>query len=261
MRILIVDNEEYIREDLKAALERIIPGNEYVFSDGYDSAVEAVNNNNFDVAFLDINMPGPNGIELAGYIKRTKPDINLVMVTAHSQYALEAHKLFVSGYLLKPVMDDELREVLDHLRKPVIAEKKPVEVRCFGNFDIMVNDEKIVFKRKKEKEFLAYLICLKGASANRGEVCGAIFEETGTAEQDFVYLKKIVSELKKDLQQYGIDNLLIHTNNAYSVNTDMIHCDYYDYLLGKSEGMNKYTGEFMNQYSWAEEYIYELENY
>ena len=49
--------------------------------------------------------------------------------------------------------------------------------------------------------------------------------------------------------------------DLYDRNTDMIRCDYYDYLLGKSDGIGKYTGEFMNQYSWAEEYIYELENY
>jgi len=261
MKILIVDNEEYIREDLKGALERIVPGNEYAFADGYDSAVEAVKNSDFDIAFLDIHIPGPNGLALAAYIKRTKPSINLVMVTAYSQYALEAHKLFVSGYLLKPVMDDDLREVLEHLRNPVVAEKKPVEARCFGNFEILVNDRIVSFKRKKEKEFLAYLICLKGASASRGEVSSVIFEEAGSPEQEFIYLKKIVSELKKDLQKYGIEDLLIHTNNAYSVNTDMIRCDYYDYLTGKTDGNSKYHGEFMTQYSWAEEYIYELENY
>ena len=261
MNILIVDNEEYLREDLKNALERIIPGNSYVFADGYDSAVYAIDNNNFDIAFLDIHIPGKNGIELAAYIKRTKPDINIVMVTAFSQYALDAHRLFVSGYLLKPVMDDELREVINNLRNPVATEKKRIEVKCFGNFDIMIDGRNVVFKRKKEKELLAYLICLKGASASRGEVCGMIFDDYNSPEKDYTYLKKIVSELKKDLQKYGAEDLLTHTANAYSINTDMIHCDYYDYLIGKQDGMNKYTGEFMNQYSWAEEYIYELENY
>ena len=261
MKILIVDNEEYLREDLKNALERIIPGNEYAFADGYHSAVEAVNKNDFDIAFLDIHIPGPSGIDLAGYIKRTKPDTNLVMVTAYSQYALEAHKLFVSGYLLKPVMDSELKEVLDNLRNPVQEKKKPVEARCFGNFEIMTNGKNLVFKRKKEKELLAYLICLKGASASRGEVCGVIFEDDGSPDQDFIYLKKIVSVLKKDLEKCGIGDLLVHTTNAYSINTDMIHCDYYDYLTGKSDDMRKYNGEFMNQYSWAEDYKFELENY
>ena len=261
MKILIVDNEEYIREDMQAALERVAPGNTYAFADSYSTAVKAVDESDFDVAFLDIHIPGPNGLDLAGYIKRTKPEINLVMVTAYGQYALDAHKLFVSGYLLKPVMDDDLREVLEHLRTPVSPEKKPVEARCFGNFEIMADGRTLVFKRQKEKEFLAYLICLKGASVSRGEVCSVIFEDSVSLEQAYSYLKKVVSELKKDLQKYGVEDLLVHTTNAYSVNTDMIRCDYYDYLVGKSDGMHSFQGEFMNQYSWAEEYIYELENY
>ena len=264
MKILIVDDEEYLREDLKDALERVSPGNEYYFAGDYDHAMDEVMRagSSLDIAFLDIQMPGKNGLTLAEQIKRTDPGVNIVMVTAYSQYALDALRLFVSGYILKPVMDDDLKEVLDNLRTPVRKSRKQLEVRCFGNFEIFQDGKPIQFKRKKEKELLAYLICLKGASATRGEICASVFEEDRDVDKVFSYLKIIVSALKKDLERYGFGDMLIHSSNSYSVDTSMIKCDYYDYLTGTQDSMSDgFRGEFMKQYSWAEDYIYALENY
>ena len=67
--------------------------------------------------------------------------------------------------------------------------------------------------------------------------------------------------MKKDLSKYGLSDVLIHSRNSYAVNTSLIYCDYYDYLRRKPESKNSYRGEFMSQYSWAEVYIYALENY
>lgn len=263
MHILIVDDEPFQREELKEALDRITQGNTYYSADSYESAIIIVQKNSIDIAFLDIQMPGKNGLSLAQSIKKESPNTNIVIVTAYSQYALDALKLFVSGYLLKPVMDDDLKEVLHNLRTPVETVKAPNKavVNCFGLFDVFVDNKPMKFKRTKEKELLAYLICLKGASASRGEVCNAIFEESTSPDKDFSYLRTVMSALKKDLHKYGIDDILIHNNNSYSVNLDAVDCDYYNYLLGKADGFHQYSGKFMSQYSWAEAYIYELENY
>lgn len=263
MKIIIVDDEEYLREELRDALERVIPNNEYDFAGGYESAVKKFNENNYDIAFLDIQMPGKNGLTLAEKIKRIAPKTNIVMVTAYSEYALEALKLFVSGYILKPVTDDELRSVLNNLRTPVASgnDKKALEVKCFGNFEVYIDGKPMKFKRSKEKELLAYLICLKGASANRNEICSYVFEDALTNEKAILNFKTVSSSLKKDLHKHGFGDILIHSNNSYSIATELLHCDYYDYITGKADKANSYRGEFLKQYSWAEEYIYTLENY
>ena len=262
MNILIADDEKLMREDLKNAIERVRPGNDYYMAKNYDEAVKVVEAESIDIAFLDINMPGKTGLELTKTLKKMNPDINIIMVTAHADYALSAHRLFVSGYLMKPVMDDELTEALDNLRVPLKGDDKPVRVTCFGNFEIYKNgeDKIISFSRQKEKELLAYLICLKGASANRAEICANIFEDAETGKS-YEHLKKIVQQLKKDLDRHGISELLIHGHNSYAINPEMIECDYYDYISGKEEYADTYRGEFLNQYSWAEVYIYALENY
>lgn len=172
MNILIADDEKSMRYDLQFAVERVTPSEDKVFffAENYDSAVEQVEKNKIDIAFLDINMPGKTGLELAKTIKSHDPDINIIMVTAYREYALDALRLYVSGYLLKPVDDKELKEALDNLRKPVSAAqagRKKLNVICFGNFEAFAGDKPVKFSRQKGKELLAYLVCLKGTSATR----------------------------------------------------------------------------------------------
>ena len=260
LNILITDDERSTREDIRDAIERVSPGNAYTFARNYDEAVGAADENTFDIAFLDINMPGKSGLELVKSLKKLTPDINIIMVTAYEDYALSALRLFVSGYLLKPVMDDDIREALENLRNPIGTSGQTVRAICFGNFEIFYRDKAIAFSRKKSKELLAYLICLKGSGASRGEICANIFEEYDT-KKGYDYFKKVVSSLKKDLSKEGIEDLLIHGHNSYAINTSMIKCDYYDYLSDGDDTETAYRGEFMNQYSWAEQYIYALENY
>ena len=183
------------------------------------------------------------------------------MVTAYSEYALDAFKLFVSGYLLKPFSDNDLREVMNHLRTPVDLGGAMLEVRCFGNFEVFAGGKPMVFKRSKEKELLAYLIGLKGSSASKNEICANIFEDSVTPEKADINFRQVFACLKKDLKRYGLDDVIVHNNNAYAIDAALVRCDYYDYITGKSTGENVYRGEFMNQYSWAEQYVYALDNF
>ncbi len=261
MNILIVDDEQFLREDLKEAVDRVSPGNTFCFADNYDSAIKQIDENEIDLAFLDIEMPGKSGLELAKTIKRKSRDINIIMVTAYAQYALSALRLYVSGYILKPVMDDELNEAMDNLRKPVAADDaKKLKVRCFGNFEVFNGDSPVYFSRSKAKEMLAYLVCLKGSGANRNEICANILEDMDEAKGK-EYFKKIYQSLKKDLDAAGVGDILIHGRNSYAINVNLIDCDYYDFLAKKEGNWEEYHGEFLNQYSWAEVYIYALDTY
>ena len=260
MNILIADDEQVMREDLKSAIERISSDNNYHFAKNYDEVISIMEDNSIDIVFLDVNMPGKSGLEAAKAVKKINPDVNIIIVTAYADYALSALRLFVSAYLLKPVMDDDLKEALQNLRVPIADTEKHIRVTCFGNFEIFYKGKAISFSRQKEKELLAYLICLKGASANRAEVCANLFEDYDT-KKGYEYIKKIVQSLKKDLDKLKLGELFIHNRNQYAINVDMLDCDYYNYMSGKLEYKDTYRGEFMNQYSWAEVFIYALENY
>ena len=67
-----------------------------------------------DVVFSDIEMPGMSGLDFAVRLKKQCPDTILIFVTAYSQYALEAFRLHVHGYILKPLTEARVREELDY---------------------------------------------------------------------------------------------------------------------------------------------------
>ena len=259
MKVLITDDEAILREDLADTLERVSPGNEIDFAGSYEEAVRKIKERKYDIAFCDIQMPGKNGLALAESIKRLNPLTNIIMVTAYSEYALEAFRLFVSGYILKPVKDRDLEAALNNLRIAPPQFEKELEARCFGSFEVFAKGRPMTFKRQRSKELLAYLICLRGSSASRDEICGNLFEIPLPAEKMISNFKSIIHTLKKDLESHGCGDLLIHSRNRYSIDPNRIRCDYYEYITGRSTPENSYHGEFMTQYSWAEQFIYMLE--
>jgi len=89
---------------------------------GFQRASEALKfaaSHDVDVAFLDIELFDSDGITLANRLRGRFPQINIIYLTAHPEYAMDAHGSFCSGYLLKPLTPNKIREQVAHLRFPV----------------------------------------------------------------------------------------------------------------------------------------------
>ncbi len=115
MRILIVDDEEPIREALSAWL--IKDGYQISTADSGLTAMDVIEKDLFDLYLVDIKMPGMGGIELLGRIKEVQPDANVIMITAHGsiQTAVEAMKRGACDYICKPFDPDELSLITERV--------------------------------------------------------------------------------------------------------------------------------------------------
>ncbi|HUL57104.1 MAG TPA: LytTR family DNA-binding domain-containing protein [Usitatibacter sp.] len=122
-RALIADDEANLAEHLRARLEQAWPGLEILplAFNGVD-ALRTINDEEPEVAFLDIRMPGLTGIELA---RRIDTKTHVVFVTAFDQYAVEAFDREVVDYILKPVTDERLAKSVERLRRKLAASEKP----------------------------------------------------------------------------------------------------------------------------------------
>lgn len=78
-----------------------------------------------DIIFLDIQMPGWNGLETLERIKRAWPDVQVALISAHGEfhYAKTAMELGVSGYILKPVVPDELIKLYEKMTQELAAKR------------------------------------------------------------------------------------------------------------------------------------------
>ena len=123
IRTVLVDDEEPARERLRAMLadydDLEIVGEA---CDGQE-AVETIDALRPDVIFLDIQMPGLSGLEVAASL--TPPRPRVVFCTAFDQYAIEAFEHHAADYLLKPVSRKRLVKAIDRLRV-AIADLQPV---------------------------------------------------------------------------------------------------------------------------------------
>ncbi|MCM1122258.1 MAG: LytTR family DNA-binding domain-containing protein [Eubacterium sp.] len=82
-----------------------------------------------DILFLDIQMPGRNGMEIAGELRRKNHDTILIFVTALSEYVYEAFDVDAFHYLVKPFGDDKLREVLVKALRQYEEQQRNVSLR------------------------------------------------------------------------------------------------------------------------------------
>lgn len=113
-RILIADDHEIVRRGLRQILTDEFPKLQVGDAANARDAVEAVRKQAWDAVLLDINMPGRSGLEVLEELKRLRPAMPVVMLTAFPEedYAVRAFKLGASGYVSKESASDELLAAL-----------------------------------------------------------------------------------------------------------------------------------------------------
>ncbi len=116
LKCLIVDDEQALVSELKYEIESI-DGIEV--ADTYTNGMHVLDNianRDIDIVFLDIEMPGITGIEIAEKIKKIDSHISIVFTTAYKQYALDAFEIGAVHYLLKPIRKEKLITAIDRIR-------------------------------------------------------------------------------------------------------------------------------------------------
>ncbi|THV38661.1 LytR/AlgR family response regulator transcription factor [Glycomyces buryatensis] len=129
IRVLVVEDEPSTRTELAGQLAQLPAVGDVVVAAGGDEAVRLLGSGSFDAAFLDIAMPGLNGIDVARILKRLSDPPAIVFVTAYENHAIEAFGLGAVDYLLKPFRPERLAEAvarIDHHRSgPAPTGEKP----------------------------------------------------------------------------------------------------------------------------------------
>ena len=247
MKIIAVDDEKIALQGLLSSIQKAAP-DATVYGFRYASdAVEHMKNEPCDIAFLDIEMKGTDGVITAKMLKEINPDINIIFATGFGSYRDVAFDLHASGYLIKPITAESVRNELDNLRRPVPKAQK-LRAITFGNFQILYGDKHVKFKYKKTKEMLAYLIDRKGSMCTTSELMSVLFEDDTHQK----YYNQIRLDLINTLKSLGCESVIVQARGMLGISVTELECDYYDYLDGKEDLASLYYGEYMAQYSFAE---------
>ena len=261
MYILALDDERYALDAIAQELELVFPGAEIQEETKVSAAIAwaeslAEKGEKLSYVFLDIQMRGVTGLEVARQLKILHPGVILFFCTAYSEYAFDAFGLHAKGYLLKPVQAKDIECVLDEMvtnwRMEEDAQPNNIRIQTFGNFGVFVNDSMLTFEREKAKELLAYLVDRHGSSVTTEQIASVLWEDEPYDRKLKNKTTMIISSLRSTLREAGVESILIKTWNNLALDVSKVKCDAYEFEKGDLVAINSFRGEYMANYSWAE---------
>ena len=271
LKVIAVDDEYIALERLKRLLNDI----NYVELIGAWTDPQQViaflhtTEQKIDIAFLDIEMPQINGLQLAEEILLKDIQTDIVFITAYDQYAMDAFKVHAIDYLLKPMDTNDIKQCLHFIHQKKMAEKRENKIKIgihgFGGFQCRIGGEPpIIWRTKKAEELIALLLHydqLKGLSKER--IMGILWPN--------MEVKKASNNLytncyyiKNELEKHGINDFLLRDKDKYFIQISEAQVDFIlfsqrlsfkNYTLEElKEAANLYKGSYLKGkgYEWAQ---------
>ena len=138
-------------------------------------------------------------------------------------------------------------------------QKKQFEAKTFGNFTMLYEGQVVKYSRTKSEELMGYLIYKKGSSAKTKELINVLWGDHADSARYGSSLRNLIVDIKQTMNELEIQDFFIAEYNNFRINPEVINCDYYDFLNGDPSAIKSFAGEFMCQYSWAEDVVGFLE--
>ncbi|NWJ95631.1 MAG: response regulator transcription factor [Chloroflexi bacterium] len=215
-KALVVDDEKPAQEELAYLLEQSGYCRKVVITGDVLEALRFLQQERYDIIFVDVQMPGMNGLELAQVLQKFASPPRVIFVTAYEEYAVQAFELDAVDYLLKPVSKIRLEAALQR------AVRRPGEVH-------VTSDEEASKPRSREeeipdqKEKVRVLEKLPVDKESKTLLIDLSDIRYAVARGDYVYIKIFDQEF---LTRYSISELekrlpsppFLRTHRAFLVN-------------------------------------------
>ena len=162
----------------------------------------------------------------------------------------------ISPRLAAEVLSVSVNDQVCDLRFPIETQEKPkvtkLRVHTFGEFEVFTeNGVPLDFVYSKTRELLAVLIDANGAMRTFDQIMERIWQDEDDAGSHRSYMRNLFADMSRIFAECGCSDALIRRRGEAGINKNYFDCDYFDFLDGKRNDSG-FTGEYMNQYSWAE---------
>jgi len=233
LKIVTIDDSEPALNLLTESVKEAQPSAEVFAFSKPSELLDFAAQNIFDIAFIDIQMWGMNGLQLAERLKNYNPKVNIIFVTAYSEYASDAFNLYPSGYVLKPVSKESIKREIDNLRHPMSNKEDNSQMLNDELFSMFPASDRSL--KKIPNESVKYLELINRRITlhlTNGEV---------------LLSKAIRSSFKKTVAVLMEDERFISPHKSYVINMD-----YIEQLTGKSFIIKGGIEVFIPRYRYTE---------
>lgn len=273
MKVVIIDDEKLAIDVLIIMLKRLsqfsieIQG---TFTNAMD-ALALFEQQAIDVVFLDIEMIDVQGIEFAQKLVGLYPQLQIIFVTAHSEFAIDAYDLEATAYLLKPVRENRLVRALTKVQQLAELSNQDaapaqqtisMQASVLGSFQLLNRQSEIVkWRTRKTRELFLYLWFHRSKPLSNVLIIEELWSEL-EYEKASSNLHTTIYQLRKLLKQDGNENPILLVNNHYQLNVEIVtDYDKLTQLLENpsfdehtiSQVLQYYAGDFLaeEEYHWA----------
>ncbi|MBU5594319.1 response regulator [Amphibacillus sp. MSJ-3] len=223
LKVIIADDEQLAIYQL----ERFLKSSNIVelqgaYLDGY-KAFEAIVKYKPDLVFLDINMPGIDGIEITKKLLEKNINTIVIFITAHDEYAIKAFEIGVTDYVLKPYTEKRIHQILHHFNNLLPPtprnQENTVMIHTFKYLHFTKNGKEIRnirWRTSKSRELFIYLVQNSGELVRKDVLIELLWPDI---EVDKAYdnLYTTIYQMRKTLKDIGIDIDIINTVNGYEI--------------------------------------------
>lgn len=233
MEVILVDDELLALDLLERKIKEF--GNVTILGK-YTNPMEGkemIVQQNVDVVFLDINLPGINGLELAEQILESKPEVTIVFVTAYDKYAVQAFELNAMDYLVKPVKSDRLKRTIermkiDHTKVSGYSFRDDyIYINLFLNLSVENrngNVMKIAWRTAKAREIFLYLLQNQGQLVRKSFLIELLWPELDQ-DRAFSRLYTTIYQVRKTLSGFPDHFKINNTTDGYVLSVTNVVLD------------------------------------
>ncbi|WP_246627825.1 response regulator [Paenibacillus oenotherae] len=283
---MLVDDEKLALSILSRQLEKVGGIDIVLELMNAESALQAVSRQVVDVVFLDIEMPGQNGIALAEAIQSVQPEVQIVFVTGYDEYAIKAFELNAIDYLLKPVALERLTRTVERVSEQISLRHRLVKSRftasdglkipeaplfhCFQRMELEYEGgkwEPIRWRTNKAQELFALLLLRHGQLIRKDILLETLWPEVDY-KRGYTQLYTAIYQIRKTITSIGIKCIITSNENGYKMEIPNLRLDTELWERGIEEAppisaatidshlklAEMYAGDYLADYdyAWAE---------
>ncbi len=210
-KIVIVEDSEFIRVELKTYLERY--GYEVEAPDSFENIIEYINKSNANLILLDINLPLYDGYYICREVRK-KSDVPIIVVTSRDSQVdeLMSMNLGADDFITKPYNTEILIARVSAILKRSYGKNSNEEIMSYGDLKLNLANGSIAYNSntieltKNELRILAYLIKNRGKIVPRDTLMDALWQSDLFLDDNTLSVN--VTRLRKKIEEIGLDNII-----------------------------------------------------